>query len=101
MKIEDAIKKTSALGVGTKQNTSASKGAEKTEASTASSVNVSLSSKLQALSNTVANSSVFDTKKVEEIKSAIAEGRFQVNAEKVAEGLIDTVKDMLQRPKAS
>ena len=103
MKIEDSIKKPSALGVGTKQTPSAaSQGAEKTTGSGAtSSVNVSLSSQLQALSSTVANSSVFDSGKVNEIKAAIAEGRFQVNADKVAEGLMATVRDLIQRPKAS
>lgn len=101
MKIEDSIKKTPSLGVGTKQTATPGKGAGKTESGTVASVNVSVSSQMQALSSTVANSNVFDASKVEEIKSAIADGRFQVNAEKVADGLIDNVKDMLQRPKAS
>lgn len=101
MKIEDSVKKTSSLGVGTKQTANASQGTGKTGSAPVASVNVSVSSQLQALSSTVANSSVFDAGKVDEIKSAIADGRFQVNAEKVADGLIENVKDMLQRPKAS
>ena len=54
-----------------------------------------LSVQLQALQNTQASGAVFEAKKVEEIKLAIAEGRFQVDAEKVADGLLETVKDLL------
>lgn len=54
-----------------------------------------MSVQLQALQNTQASGAVFEAKKVEEIKLAIAEGRFQVDAEKVADGLLETVKDLL------
>lgn len=54
-----------------------------------------LSVQLQSLQNTQASGAVFEAKKVEEIKLAISEGRFQVDAEKVADGLLETVKDLL------
>jgi hypothetical protein len=47
------------------------------------------------MQSTQASSAVFEAKKVEEIKLAISEGRFQVNSEKVADGLLETVKDLL------
>lgn len=44
----------------------------------------------------MAASNVFDANKVEAIKLAIADGKFQVNPEKVADGLLATVKNLLQ-----
>ena len=38
----------------------------------------------------------FDTQKVAEIRQAISEGKFQINPERIAEGLINSVRDMLQ-----
>lgn len=55
----------------------------------------SLSSRLQEAEATLANVPVIDASKVAEIKQAISEGRFQVDAEKVADGLIESVRQML------
>ncbi|MEB0135253.1 flagellar biosynthesis anti-sigma factor FlgM [Actimicrobium sp. CCC2.4] len=98
MKIDDSFKKTGAVGVSTTPaKASSSKGAEKTEAvnTAATSDSVKISAQAQALGGT----STFDVKKVNEIKAAIASGTFQVNPEKVANGLIDTVKDLLSSRK--
>lgn len=38
---------------------------------------------------------VFDNAKVEQIRAAIAEGRFQVNAGAVADSLIQTARDLV------
>ena len=96
MKITDNIKSTPGLPV-TPAATSGARNAEKTQAAPASSDSVRLSPQGQALatSATTSSNSVFDTKKVERIKLAIADGQFQVNSEKVADGLLDTVKDLL------
>ena len=94
MKIDDTSKKTAPVGVTTTQ-ARAGKGAEKAGASNKASSNVTLSTQVQALTAQVSGASVFDTKKVEEIKAAIASGQFQVNAERVADGLMDTVKDLI------
>lgn len=39
----------------------------------------------------------FNTQKVAEIRQAISEGRFQINPERIAEGLINSVRDMLDQ----
>ncbi len=55
----------------------------------------SFSEHLQKLEQLVAQTPVVDSGKVDEIKQAISQGQFQVNPEKVADGLIDSVRQML------
>lgn len=95
MKIDDSIKKTGSLGVAA-TSTRAGKSVSQPNTNTASPDNVHLSSQLQGLGGQVASGSVFDANKVEEIKAAIAGGQFQVNPEKVANGLINNVTDLLK-----
>ncbi|MFC7287757.1 anti-sigma28 factor FlgM [compost metagenome] len=97
VKINDASKKIAGVGVAATQ-TRAGKAPEKADTGKVSS-NVTLSSQVQALTSQVASASVFDAKKVDEIKAAIAGGQFQVNAERVADGLMDTVKDLISTRK--
>lgn len=54
-----------------------------------------LSSQLQSLEAKVARAEVLDVAKVNEIKSAITSGQFKVDADKVADGLISSVKEFL------
>jgi negative regulator of flagellin synthesis FlgM len=97
VKIDDSIKKSAGLAVGPTQ-TRTGKGADKAgsvaKSSTSGSASVHISSQSQSLSQ-VGGEGTFDSNKVAEIKAAIASGQFQVNPEKVANGLIDTVKDLL------
>lgn len=55
----------------------------------------SLSSRLSELEAAIANVPVIDSARVAEIKAAISEGHFQVNPEKVADSLIESVRQML------
>jgi len=78
---------------------SAEKGGSVSSSSAASASVVSLSPASQAAS-TVSTSSVqdngpFDANKVEQIKSAIASGQFQVNAGNIADSLISSVHGLL------
>lgn len=75
---------------------------EQTNANVASSESVTLStlsSQLQSLEAKVSSAEVFDTEKVDAIKSAIANGQFKVDSGKVADGLIASVKDLLNTQK--
>ncbi len=49
---------------------------------------------LRGLEDAVRQTSGVDTKKVEAIKTAIAEGNFEVNAEKIATKLIELESDL-------
>ena len=67
-------------------------------AASASSEKVELSSlagRMQEIEAALANVPVADAGRVAEIKQAMAEGRFKVDASKVADGLIESVRQMI------
>jgi negative regulator of flagellin synthesis FlgM len=101
--VNDSIKKTAGLPIATPQSVPARAGnnAAKTgeTSSATASDSVKLSSQYQALEIKVADNESFNAQKVEEIKTAIANGQFQINPEKVAAGLIDTVQNLLSTRK--
>lgn len=106
VKINDTLKSNPGLQPTNTNGAANARGADKaatpaTAATTqAATDSVRLSSQGQAMANAVGgNNQVFDTKKVERIKMAIADGQFQVNSEKVADGLLDTVRDLLHSRK--
>lgn len=55
----------------------------------------SLSSSLQKAETVIAQTPVVDKQRVEEIKQAIANGEFKVDAGRIADGLIASVREML------
>jgi negative regulator of flagellin synthesis FlgM len=67
-------------------------------AGSAAEVKLTSSSQLQALSG--GESQPMDSAKVDAIKQAIAEGRFKINPEKIADGLLSSVKELLTNQKA-
>ena len=95
MNIDDVAKR--ALGLGTIANqTKTNRSTEKAGVTKTDTDTVSLSSQSQVLAGSSSDNSVFDISKVKEIKDAIASGRFQIDAGKIADGLIDTVKDLIR-----
>ncbi|HWU84959.1 MAG TPA: flagellar biosynthesis anti-sigma factor FlgM, partial [Rhodocyclaceae bacterium] len=67
-------------------NLAAPSGAQTTEATL---------SGAQSVDSVLASTPAVDSERVAEIKRAIAEGRFQVNPERIADGLLQSVRDML------
>jgi negative regulator of flagellin synthesis FlgM len=55
-----------------------------------------LSSQLQAIESSMADTPVVDSARVAEIRQAIAEGRFRVNPDVVAEHLLQTARELLR-----
>ncbi len=102
MKITDAVKSPQTTTIGQTQTANANN-APSTEKAAAvvvqQSTNVSLSPQVMEIDRQITTTAVFDTQKVEKIKLAIADGQFQVNSDKVADGLLDTVKDLLHSRK--
>ncbi len=97
MKIDNSVKATGSLPSNdgrarsakeSPKAQSADSGGERVELS-------SLSARLQQMEDTIASTPVVDSAKVDEIKQAMSEGRFKVDTEKVADGLIDSVRQML------
>jgi negative regulator of flagellin synthesis FlgM len=96
MKIENTSKSVVSLVASDKQRrteksgqSAAQSGAEKVDLSP-------LSSRLQAAAGPGPGADgVFDAARVQEIKQAITEGRFKVNADVVADRLLETVKELL------
>jgi negative regulator of flagellin synthesis FlgM len=101
VKINDTLKSNSGLQpAGTQAGTA--KGADKAAptAAPARTDSVSLSSQGQAMAKAIGGTgATFDGKKVERLKMAIADGQFKVNSEKVADGLLETVRDLLHSRK--
>lgn len=54
-----------------------------------------LSSQLQAIENSMADTPVVDRARVAEIRQAIADGRFRVNPDVVADHLLQTARELL------
>lgn len=55
----------------------------------------SLSSTLQRAESAAASSSGIDSSRIAEIRQAIADGRYKVNVEGIAQGLIDSTRELL------
>jgi len=95
VKINDTLKGNAGIPAPTTNARSADTAAATATSKAAVTDTVRLSSQGQALASTSSTNQVFDSKKVERIKAAIADGQFQVNSEKVADGLLETVRDLL------
>lgn len=99
MKIDKSIKPLLPTSVGEgRARTPAAKPEDNTSSAAASSTSVNLgttSAQLRSMGSSMANTPSVNASKVAEIKQAISEGRFQVNASVVADNLIKSVTDLI------
>lgn len=58
-----------------------------------------LSTQMHELEARLSAEPSFDSARVEQMKDAIRSGDYKVNAEAVADGLIDSVRQLLQQPR--
>lgn len=56
-----------------------------------------LSTRLQEIEASLGSEPTVNAQRVAEIKQAIAEGRFKVDPEKIADGLLKSVREMLEK----
>lgn len=95
VKIDSSITKTIATpdGGGKLVRNTSTKPSSQTEAGKADSVQLTSSSQLQAMGSSINDGAPVDSAKVEAIKQAIAEGRFKINPEMIADRLLNSVRE--------
>lgn len=91
MKIDSSIPSLATPSKARPQN------ATKTAATVSTASDASVAMHLQQAGTLEATAAPFDTQRVAEIRQAIAEGRFQIDADKIAGRLIDGVRDLLAK----
>lgn len=100
MKIDNSISKT-VLSPGGERKVARPPTARTESAATSAADEVKLTSsdQLHAMESSLGAGQPVDRAKVEAIKQAISEGRFQVNADKIADRLLNSVQELLTNQK--
>lgn len=100
MKIDNSLKGSGSVSGGAPRHQPANASAPATGAGASTQVRISSLSSL-GVDSVLANAPVTDPDKIAEIKQAISEGRFMVDSEKIASGLLDSVRQLLGKPGAN
>jgi negative regulator of flagellin synthesis FlgM len=98
VKIDNSVKTGSVVNTGSATRQSEAKVATTPATATPAApdiVQVQLSPGLLAAEGAMAATPAVNSQRVAEIKQAIAEGRFTINADRIAAGLLDSVSQML------
>lgn len=96
MKIDNSVGSVGGLPSGEAKSRDSKNAAPASSAAAGEKVELSaLAGRLRDVEASLANVPVADAGKIAEIKQAMAEGRFKVDASKVADGLIDSVRQMI------
>lgn len=95
MKIDNSLKSVGTTGSDTRTGNTGKTTTDKAPEPGVSVELSGLSGQLKALESQIANVDVVDTAKVSEIKQAIAEGRFRINSDVIADRLLQTVQELI------
>ncbi len=99
MKIDNSVKSVGGLAGGARSG-AAKPGVAKRPATPESDVALSpLSARLQQIEGSLASTPAVNSERVAEIRQAIAQGNFKIDPSKIADGLIDSVRQMLSAQK--
>ena len=95
MKIDSGVKSVG-TSVAANRSAPASNTPRQPDSGSAARVDISsLSARMQIIGAEITADAPIDTARIAEIKQAIAEGRFSVNPERIADGLLQSVREML------
>lgn len=95
MKIDSGVKSVGA-SVAAARPAGAGNAQRQPESGSAARVDISsLSARLQVIGAEMTGEVPVDSARISEIKQAITEGRFSVNPERIADGLLQSVREML------
>jgi negative regulator of flagellin synthesis FlgM len=95
VKIDSGVKSVG-TSVAAKRTATAGNTPRQPESGSAARVDISsLSARLQVIGAEMTAAAPIDSSRIAEIKQAIAEGRFVVNPERIADGLLQSVREML------
>lgn len=99
MKIEGGVKSVGASVAGKPATaTAAAPARRQPESGGTTRVDISsLSARLQFVNSGPSEGGPVDAARIAEIKNAIADGRFTVNPERIADGLLQSVREMLKQ----
>ena len=96
MKIDNTVKSPGNLGSTVPKDGARARTTRQPGQPQAAEVELSpLSSRLQEIESAMATTPIVDGNRVQEIREAISQGNFQIDAGKIADGLIDSVRQML------
>lgn len=95
MKIEGTPKGLSTPTTGESRAKPAARGPQGTAGASGEVELSPLSSSLARAESIAQSTPVVDQARVEEIRAAIREGRFRIDANRIADGLLDSVREML------
>jgi negative regulator of flagellin synthesis FlgM len=95
VKIDNSVGSVGGLPSGEPKSRGSKNAAPATSAASEKVELSALAGRMREVEASLANVPVADAGRIAEIKQAMAEGRFKVDASKVADGLIDSVRQMI------